>query len=329
MKPRALRIAIGVVTALALAAGLFLPGSLAWATGAILASLLPFHVRTRPGGPHAARGGGDAERWFTASSRAGRVDTGVRISSAIAWVLYALGTTSDEPLPMGAVSWGLAGLGLLTLTLFGTLAMAGSRELLTDSVTLERETLTLDVDGALHVFRYADLVDVQAGGDGRVWFVTKTDRHGILSADPGPLLAAVEQAKRRAAEDANRAKTEAVELRRPAGMSTREWIGRLDALAAASRDHGAYRGAVLDDTLLWTLLRDDTEGLATRAAAARVLARAGGEAVRVRVAEAAELIADAKVRTRVMVATEPDADTAAAELEALELDEMKRDLEIS
>jgi hypothetical protein len=108
-------------------------------------------------------------------------------------------------------------------------------------------------------------------------------------------------------------------------MTPREWLGRIDAFAAAGRSPGAYRGAGLDEDHLWSVLSDADAHVDARAAAARVLASSENPELRTRVATSVKEIADDAARVRVEVAMRTDADEAAAELDALEMAELRKD----
>ncbi|HLK40173.1 MAG TPA: hypothetical protein VKU41_25635 [Polyangiaceae bacterium] len=103
----------------------------------------------------------------------------------------------------------------------------------------------------------------------------------------------------------------------PREESTRAWIERLDAAAAALRQRpAAYRGERLDEADLWQALESPDAPPVLRAAAARVLARAAPREAGVRVARVLAANRDAGVRGAIVGALEEDADDAARALEA-------------
>jgi len=92
-------------------------------------------------------------------------------------------------------------------------------------------------------------------------------------------------------------------------------------LVAGGRARSAYRGTAIDEAALWTVVHDNDAGVEARA---RVLATSPDPAVRVRVASVVEELPTEAVRMWIGIAMKPDAEEAAAELEALDLEELRR-----
>jgi hypothetical protein len=84
---------------------------------------------------------------------------------------------------------------------------------------------------------------------------------------------------------------------------------------------GAQSGSSWRST--FPILADEAADATTRAAAARILSASEDKKVRVRVAAATEEIGDASMRRRIATATMPDAEAAAAEMDAIELEELR------
>lgn len=114
-------------------------------------------------------------------------------------------------------------------------------------------------------------------------------------------------------------------LKRSASEPIKEWLVRLEAVAAALRGND-YRSAPVNAEDLWQIASDPDETFEDRAAAGRVLIKAQGEDARVRVVTA---LANAHApEQRIRVALEDDLDLAANALVEDEVDRKKRALEL-
>lgn len=107
------------------------------------------------------------------------------------------------------------------------------------------------------------------------------------------------------------------ELGRRSGETSREWLARIDAMAAAPA--AAYRGGSLTREQMANALEDTDLPIDVRVAAARVLGRDPSER-RLRVAPVVAAEHDARVRLRIETATQGDDETL---LELLDEDEPK------
>ncbi|HEY8073813.1 MAG TPA: hypothetical protein VIF62_06885 [Labilithrix sp.] len=283
-----------------------MPGSLALTVGALVFLLVSMLGDSSPRELRSAR-----QTWFdTGPSGAEMFFRGVRAFAILTWLVFGLASLRGNEAVMAGVFAFLLGapaLGLTALSLLNRL-FGGGRRAFRHGVTIDKKSIMIEGRDGTHVVAADQLrgVEVEAG---RIWLVTTTGRNVIDVEDPTRLqpLAAV---LRGVANDAGAAQPDV--LARPAGMSTREWLARLDALAAAG--NAAYRGADVDEGRLWSVLHDESAQPEDRTAAARVLSRGA----RVRVAESAEKIDDPNVRARALAASNEDAERAAAELEALE-----------
>lgn len=103
--------------------------------------------------------------------------------------------------------------------------------------------------------------------------------------------------------------TALAQLRRAEGEPLRAWLARIDTLNIGAT---AYREASIEEPELWALLEDPEAAADTRAAAARVLARAAPDELKVRVANV--LATERNERTRARIA-------ASLDERALELEE--------
>jgi len=233
--------------------------------------LLPFVLRQPIGVPLALP---EYVRIVTGWNPAHKVDRFARILGAACCVLMAYGAWLGAEGAMVVVYAATLGGAAALLSLRGlfTRVLAPVRD--AHGVTIERETLTIDGPGGSHVIPYDRLRKVEASSS-RLSLVTDSDRHIVDVLGSAEITAGIARAilaaKARAEAHAQRETTGAKELHRPSGMSVREWLGRIDALAAAGRAESAYRGPALDEEALWTLLRDEDADVEARAAAARVL----------------------------------------------------------
>lgn len=319
------RVSIGVASVAAFVLGYALPGSYALAAGMLAFLLLPLLVRLPIGVPTRTN---DGLEIVTGQDAARRIDVTVRIMGALAWLAFAWAVSVGRDAMLFAVFGVLIGNGCGLLALFGLFGRVFSPTRGAHAVTLDRETLSIISADGSHVFRYGDVEKVDVDGN-RIGISAGGERILIHVAGPPTVAAeigrAILEAKARATRNRADDRPGVRELHRPRGMGTREWLGRIDALAAASRDPSAYRGgANIDEGELWTLFNDEAADADVRAAAARVLAAAPDEAVRVRVAAAAAGIADDGVRGRVRVALNGDAESAAAEMDWLEMEELRK-----
>ena len=111
-------------------------------------------------------------------------------------------------------------------------------------------------------------------------------------------------------------------LRRGAS-SVREWLARLDTMAAAiahAATGGGYRdGTPLAEDDLWKVLDDTDADADARAGAARVLVRVAPERARPRIAQILDTVHDEGARTRIRVAADTEAPHAVEELEVMML----------
>jgi hypothetical protein len=139
-------------------------------------------------------------------------------------------------------------------------------------------------------------VRVGLDDDARAWF-------GAGKAERGVLAAVVEAAARRAMGegDIHRVDGSAVAHLRRNGESLREWLARLDGVAA-SLAGGAFRGGSIDTKLLQDLLADPGADGELRIAAGRILAHLDLDEARVRIDDAVAKAHDPTEAARLRVA---------------------------
>jgi len=109
------------------------------------------------------------------------------------------------------------------------------------------------------------------------------------------IRAAVDRAHGRYAVKAE-PETVAAMLARGAGERLRDWLARVDTIAVGA---GGYRATAADEHDLWTLLEDPDAPADVRGAAARLLARAKKDEVRVRVGDVLSTVRDDGARKRI------------------------------
>ena len=314
--PKRLRIAVLAVLAVALAIGL--PGPFWFAVGLIALLALPQLLEPRIG---VVLPNGEGATIITARTSGDRSFRIVRGWGTAVWLVYAwLGQTSPGHHTNGLMAQAAVfafAFTFVSLPMFAARLLDG--RVRGHSVTLDRTTLTASTAEGPHVVAYVELKRVEIEKK-TLWLVTATQRIAVPVDGPPALVAEIaariEQARSR--EHAVVASTK--ELHRPSGMSAREWLQRLDALAATAHAAGAYRGAGLDEEELWRVLGDADADAEVRAGAARVLTAADAKA-RIRIAGTE---APSAVRTRIDLALEPDVETAAEALETLERAELRR-----
>jgi hypothetical protein len=104
----------------------------------------------------------------------------------------------------------------------------------------------------------------------------------------------------------------------PRDESTRAWLERVDAAAAALGEGGAYRQADVSAEDLWIALESPDAPPPLRVAAARVLARVAPRDASVRIGHVLAAERDNGTRARIRVGLEDDVDVAARELDRLD-----------
>lgn len=278
------------------------------------------------------------ERIVTARSTAQRVAHVARLTGVVTWwyaLMSSAGSTDDGGFSVLALLVGLATAFMVLVGLADALFRADPEA---PGVTFDAHAMTLRGPDGTRLVDYADVRQLEVGATG-VWITTSTDRHLVRTADArvaGIVAERVEKERARTRAttggvDATSSSRAHAAVARDAGASVRAWLARLDALgetrrAAASAAAGAYRGVAVaaDDEELWSVLTDASADVDARVGAARVLSRTSDERVRRRVEAHAAAIDDGSLRARFRVATKDDAEQAAAELEAMELEEMKR-----
>ncbi|CAN5923295.1 hypothetical protein BH11MYX4_BH11MYX4_69360 [soil metagenome] len=318
------RVLVGLASVAALVLAYALPGSYVLAAGMLVFNALPLLLRLPIGVPLPA---GEGTLLVTGRNAAQRMDATVRILGVLSWLAFAWAASLRPGEVMLSLFAALGGTGTAVLALLGLVGLVFKPDGDAHGVALDRETLTVNGPGGAHVLRYADLRNVELDGR-RIWLATAGERLVVDVLGNAKRAAEIRQAildaKAKQEREARRDTRGAKELHRPSGMSAREWLGRIDALVAAGRERNAYRGAAIDEEALWTLLRDDGANGEARAAAARVLASSPDEEMRVRVASTAAEISSEPVRLRVALAMNPDAERAASEMEALDMEELRR-----
>lgn len=316
------RVAIGATSLAAFVLAFVLDGW--WSLVPPIASfLLPLAIHEPIGVPLATA---DGTRIVTARSASEKVDRVARLFgvacvlafACLAW-LAPSSTWADYTVAFGSIAF------LVSLRGLYMRVRAPRRD--APSVTLERETLILrgprrDVE----VVPYRSIRSVEVEGS-HIVIATDVDRHVIEGGGSSERAAAVAckivEARDNASRDAEKDATPMEALHRPSGMSAREWLGRIDALVASSRN-AAYRAAAIDQEMLWAVLRDDGANVEARAAAARALAASPDQTVRLRVAATASEIPGEAARVRIAVAMSADVEDAAEQIEALDREELRR-----
>ncbi len=104
----------------------------------------------------------------------------------------------------------------------------------------------------------------------------------------------------------------------------RDWLARLDALAAVLAAGGGYRAQTVDPADLWAVVEDPDADGELRAGAARVLRASGLPEARVRIDAAVAATRDELTTERMRIAVEGDVDDAGAELLELEARQVSR-----
>lgn len=153
--------------------------------------------------------------------------------------------------------------------------------------------------------------------------VTRT-RHGLTLAEGELLRAQIASAiaRTRGEGPARVDATERVALLERRGEPPRAWLARVEAAASTTATSG-YRGGLLSEEDLWSVAEDHDADADARAAAMRVLTRVAPAEARPRVEAIVASVHDEAEKKRIRIALEPDVETAAAELEALERDAQK------
>ena len=268
----------------------------------------------------------DGVRYGTTRSSDQRMELTIRIMGALGFVAFGFFSQARDGL-LFALFGALIGNGCALLSLVSLLRSVLTPSSKTDGVTLEATMLTIENGEGQKVLRYADLEKVESNAR-RVVLTTVGERYGFYVGGNAGRAAAIAQAivdaKAKAASMAQNDDGRMKELRRASGMSAREWFDRIDAVAAASRSAGAYRGGALDEEHLYGVLADAEADLESRTAAARVLASSPNPEVRTCVASSVKIINDDRTRVRVELAMRDDAEEAAAEMDALEMEELRR-----
>lgn len=318
-----LRAFVGVSAALSAVLALVIPGSFAYAAGMLGYMLLPLLLLGGGAGKAFPTDGG--VRYGTGRSGDQATEVTIRVMGALAFGAFGYFSQSRDGM-LFALFGALVGNGCALLALLGLYNSVFARSD-THGVTLEATMLTLDTGDGQKVLRYADVEKVEHGAH-RIVITTSSERHlvpvGGGAAAAATIAQAIVDAKAKAAANAQNADTRTKPLERASGMSTREWFGRLDAIAAASRSATAYRGGAIDEEHLCGVLADEAADAETRTAAARVLASSENPAVRTRVATSVKDISDERTRVRVELAMRPDTEEAVAEMEALEMEELRK-----
>ncbi|MDB4937070.1 MAG: hypothetical protein JWP87_4042 [Labilithrix sp.] len=321
-RSKATRRLVALAAVASLVLGVVIPGSIAYAAGMIAFLLLPLLVAKSTGAVAIDHG----VRFGIGRNGDQRLDLVARCLGVCAFAAFAYFSPSLDGMALGIFGL-LIGNACAFLAAIGLLSMFIEAPLSEHAVTLEDETLTIHDANGTKVVSYAELRKVEV--EGRcVALTTATDRHLVRVAGGAKVAARLARIITEAKANATPAQADdgpMKELRRPSGMGAREWLDRIDAVAAASRSPGAYRGTALDEDHLWTVLANEEEQIEARAAAARVLASSEDPALRVRVETSVKEIADDRARIRVALAMKTDTDAAAAELDALEMEELRKD----
>lgn len=312
MLPRANRLFVLLLAVLALEIAFILPGPVAFAAGLLGFQLLPLVLRPRIG--EVTR---TAEGLVVVTNRTDgdRSLTAVRFWGALLGVAYVLVSRGETGLTSGRVAVGLLSLLAAAAALPMFLHRVFARRILAETIHLERTTLAIQGAGGPHVVRYVDIERIDQAGS-RLSIVTSDERIPLVVGGDEEkatrVRTTIEEAARRPAGHADPLE----ELRRPTGMSVREWLQRLDLLAATSRA-GAYRGNALERQTLWRVLADEEADRDVRTGAARILAAEAPPETRVRIAEVGKL-------EDIELVTSPDLDAAVTGLEDLEQKTLRR-----
>lgn len=314
----ALSFLLGILGFVVALSPLAVPGGVAVAVGMLGFFLVPLFLE-----PRAEAVSHDGDRVVIGETTAERRERLGRILGAILFALFGFASLSSSKDALGGVMSFIIGGACFPLVLWGV-AERWRRGARGTWVTFERATLTVtDEDGA-HVFAYRDIEKVEAGPQG-VWLDTRLGRTFVRTSDDrrrAEQLAKHIDEKRAEAKERFAADDALPEvLRRPRGLPMREWLARLDGVAAMARD-AAYRATTLDDEALLGVLGDAKAEVDARVAAARLLSRRDEISPKIRVALSA--IDDDAVRVRVEAASKAEVEAAAAELEAIETQEILR-----
>lgn len=324
-KRSGVRSLVVVAALLSAVAAFVVPGSLAYAAGMIGFMLLPLLLGSGVGKAIPTAGG---VRYGTSRSPDQNIELTFRGMGVLAFAAFAYFTSFPDGM-LFALFGAMIGNGCAALILLNVVRSFFVAERGPNSVTLDATTLSLAMGagGGIKVVRYDDLRNVQV--DGRdVRLATSTESHTVVVDGPparaADLARRINEAKASAAVAAHAHDDVRMEgLRRASGVSTREWFGRIDALAAASRAGDAYRGRAIDEEHLCGVLADEEADVESRTAAARALASSDNPEVRTRVASTVKDISDDRARVRVELAMRADTDEAVAEMEALEMEELR------
>lgn len=322
MKRLGLRALVGSAAVLSAVLAFVLPGSAAYAAGMLGYMLLPLLLLGGGAGKVFPTDGG--VRYGTGRSGDQRMAVTIRLMGALAFGAFGYFTQSRDGM-LFAVFGALIGNGCALLALVGLYSAVFAPSSDTHGVTLEATMLTIDNGDGQKVLRYADVDKVEHGAH-RIVVTTSSEQHVVPVGGRAAarIAQAIVDAKAKAAATAENEDVRMKELRRASGMSAREWFGRIDAVAAASRSAGAYRGGAIDEDHLYGVLSDEEADAESRTAAARVLASSDNPEVRTRIASSVKNIADDRTRVRVELAMRSDMEDAAAEMEALEMEELRK-----
>lgn len=317
-----LRALVGLFATLSAVLAFVIPGSVAYAAGMVGFMLVPLLLLGGGAGKAFPTDGG--VRYGTGRSGNQTTELTVRIMGALAFAAFGYFTQARDGM-LFAVFGALIGNGCAFLALFDLYFAVFAPVSETHGVTLEATMLTIDNGDGQKVLRYADIQKVEHGAH-RLVITTSSERHVVPArgAAAATIAQAITLAKAKAATNAANEDGRMKPLLRGPGTSAREWFDRIDAVAAASRSPGAYRGGALDEDHLSSVLADEEADVEARAAAARVLAASESPEVRTRVQAATSAITNERARVRVELATRADMDAAAEELEALELEELRK-----
>lgn len=334
---------VGTLSIAAVVVAFVVPGAAALGFGMTAFLLLPLLLFPSVGRPVRSAEGGELH--VTGWTASDEIEVIARVLGGLTWGLLGwAGREGQTSFILGTLVATAGGAALL-VTLWATVQRTLGLRREVHGVTLEKEMLTVSGASGTDVVRYDELHGVDVDGPRLVLRAKPQRGEGSPAAPAGDAAAAVlatitarwhalaerialaiMAAKAEAERDvrAAAARRGPTELARPRGMSAREWLGRVDALVARGKDRSAYRAASIDEEELFGLLADERASPDARAAAARVLASSEDAATCARVASSIEEIADAGTRVRVEVAMRPDPEDAAAEIEALELEELRR-----
>lgn len=248
---------------------------------------------------------------------------------AVAVVAYgwASGSSRFAPVTLTALAFAIP---LTVGTLFGVFRNLAARPsdaavvVDDDSVTLMLEPTRVVLFEALRgVARNERSVSLEVGDAGGAQSTVTIETSGAEASARIALAIEEAWAAWKARPPVTRSATEAL-LAKPAGVTARDWIERIDATPVAKPGAGdAYRTGGVDADSLWATLDDPNAAPEARAAAARLLH--ADETNHVRVADAVRVVDDPDTRARIEATLKP-AEEAAAELEALETESLRRTL---